>query len=61
MFGLGFQEIALLSGIALLLFGPRFFEKILLNLRDGAYGFRESLKSGQEPVKLPERKAQAKG
>lgn len=40
MFALSIPHIALLSAVAVLIFGPRFFEGIVLGMRDGLYGFK---------------------
>ena len=39
MFGLGFTEIFLILCLAVLIFGPKFFEKKIVGLKDSLQGF----------------------
>ena len=55
MFGLGIQECFLLFCLALLIFGPRWFEKSFLSVKDSFSDFGRSLKEAKEsdPKALP--------
>ena len=47
MLGLGFTEILLIFAIALLVFGPRFFQRKILSVKESLTGFHEAMASSK--------------
>ncbi|MNK43991.1 Sec-independent protein translocase protein TatAy [compost metagenome] len=51
MFGLGVPEIALIGGIALLVFGPKKLPALAASLGTGLREFRKGIKGIQEDIR----------
>ncbi len=58
MFGLGWPEVAIIAGVALLIFGPKKIPELGKSLGKTMRGFKEELQnpSDNEPLEKPEDK-----